>query len=142
MKVPGYQILVKEKNHQQWTFLMFGLFGSNSTITKGVISDVPKCQSLTLPKNENIRKNQKINFKRKGAKRQPICMAKPAYNFFNHTFTSFSSTGQKVLQTCPSLTKLSPKCKKTCKLNRRYCESGNMNLRCQWKGEGYARRDP
>ena len=35
-------------------------------------------------------------------------MSKPAYNFFNHTFTSFSSTGQKVLQTCPSLTKLLP----------------------------------
>ena len=33
---------------------------------------------------------------------------KPAYNFFNHTFTSFSSIGQKVLQTCPSLTKLLP----------------------------------
>ena len=48
---------------------------------------------------------------RKRAKRQPICMAKPAYNFFNHTFTSFSSTGQKVLQTCPSLTKLLPKSK-------------------------------
>ena len=42
--------------------------------------------------------------------RQPICMSKPAYNFFNHTFTSFSSTGQKVLQTCPSLTKLLPYC--------------------------------
>ena len=44
------------------------------------------------------------------AKRQPICMLKPAYNFLNHTFTSFSSTGQKVLQTCPSLTKLLPCC--------------------------------
>ena len=44
------------------------------------------------------------------AKRQPIYMSKPAYNFFNHIFTSFSSTGQKVLQTCQSLTKLLPYC--------------------------------
>ena len=35
-------------------------------------------------------------------------MSKPASNFFNHTFTSFSSTGQKVLQMGPSLTKLLP----------------------------------
>ena len=40
------------------------------------------------------------------AKRQPMYMLKPAYNFLNHTFTSFSSTGQKVLQMGPSLTKL------------------------------------
>ena len=37
-----------------------------------------------------------------------ICMSKPAYTFFNRTFTTLSSTGQKVLQTCPSLTKLLP----------------------------------
>ena len=42
------------------------------------------------------------------AKRQPIYMSKPAYNFLNHTITSFSRTGQKVLQMCPSLTKLLP----------------------------------
>ena len=35
-------------------------------------------------------------------------MSKPAYIFLNHTFTSFSSTGQKVLQMRPSLTKLLP----------------------------------
>ena len=35
-------------------------------------------------------------------------MSKPAYNFLNHTFTSFSSTGQKVLQLCPSLAELLP----------------------------------
>ena len=44
------------------------------------------------------------------AKRQPICMLKPAYNFLNHTFNSFNSTGQKMLQTCPSLAKLLPNC--------------------------------
>ena len=44
------------------------------------------------------------------AKRQPIYMLKPAYNFLNHTFTSFSYTGQKVLQMCPSLTNLLPSC--------------------------------
>ena len=43
------------------------------------------------------------------AKRLPICMSKPANNFLNHTCTSFSSTEQKVLQTCPTLTKLLPK---------------------------------
>ena len=37
-------------------------------------------------------------------------MSKPAHDFLNHTFTSFSSAGQKVLQTCPSLTKLLPSC--------------------------------
>ena len=46
----------------------------------------------------------------KEKKRQPIYMSKPAYNFLNHTFTSFSSTGQKVLQMCPSLMKLLPSC--------------------------------
>ena len=69
-----------------------------------------KCPSLTLPKNENIWKYQKIYVKRKMAKRQPICMLKPAYNFLNHTFNSFNSTGQKMLQTCPSLAKLLPNC--------------------------------
>ena len=43
------------------------------------------------------------------AKRQSIYMSKPAYKFLNHTLTSLSSTGQKVLQMCPSLTKLLPK---------------------------------
>ena len=38
---------------------------------------------------------------------------KTSLNFFNHTFTSFSSTGQKVLQTCPSLTTLLPICNAT-----------------------------
>ena len=37
------------------------------------------------------------------------CQNQPVI-FFNRTFTSFSSTGQKVLQTCPSLTKLLPIC--------------------------------
>ena len=46
--------------------------------------------------------------KRKRPKKQPICISKPAYDFFNHTFNSFNTTGQKVLQTCPSLTKLLP----------------------------------
>ena len=35
-------------------------------------------------------------------------MSKPAYIFLNHTFTSSISAGQKVSQTCPSLTKLLP----------------------------------
>ena len=30
------------------------------------------------------------------AKRQPLCMSKPANNFLNHTFTSFSNAGQQV----------------------------------------------
>ena len=83
------------------------MFGSNSTITKGVVSDVPKISITSAAKNENIQANEKINVK-KMAKRQPIYMSKPAYNFLNHTFTSFSSTGQKVLQLCPSLAELLP----------------------------------
>ena len=85
---------------------MFGSFGSNSTITKGVISDVPKnvhhwrCLKMKISEKIENRCEKKM------AKRQPIYMLKPAYNFLNHTFTSFSSTGQKVLQTCPSITKL------------------------------------
>ena len=47
--------------------------------------------------------------KRKMAKRQPIYMSKGNYIFLNHIFTSFSSGGQKVLQTCPSLKILLPR---------------------------------
>ena len=63
--------------------------------------------------------------KRKMAKRQLICMSKLAYKFLNRIFTSFSSAGQKVLQMCPSLTKLLPCCfsvSHNCICNPIWCE--------------------